>query len=180
MRVRDFICQIWFRLALLTPILLFTYACRCGTPTPITGIPASTKTIQSSILNSTEPLTLVHAWATWCGPCREEFPELIKIHNEYASQGLAIILVSADNPDDFSIVETFLLEQSSPVSSFIATELNQAFIETLSLNWSGALPSSFFFGSNGKLLIEWEGKKSYAQYAETIEILLKEITGDTP
>ncbi len=180
MRVRNFIFQICFRRALLVPILLFTYGCRCGIPTPITGIPASTEIIQSSILNSTEPLTLVHVWATWCRPCREEFPELIKIHNEYASKGLAIILISADNPNDFGIVETFLLEQNSPVSSFIATELDQPFIEMLSPTWSGALPSSFFFGSNGKLLTEWEGKKSYEQYAETIEVLLKEITGDTP
>jgi thiol-disulfide isomerase/thioredoxin len=142
--------------------------------------PASTGQITQKIKTSNAPLLLVHVWATWCDPCREEFPELIKIHANYTSKGLAILLISADDPDDSETVKVFLLEQNSPIDSLIATKLDQDFIESFSPNWSGALPSSFFFGADGKLLEEWEGKRSYKHYAETIETLLKQTKGDTP
>lgn len=164
----------------LASAALITTSCRRDIPVPISGIPADTNTIQSQIAQSRQPLTLVHIWATWCQPCREEFPELVKIHSQYAHQGLALLLVSADDPEDPGTVTTFLAEFESPVGSLIATELNQNLIESLSPTWSGALPASFFFGADGTLLAEWEGKKSYEHYAETIETLLKQTKGDTP
>jgi hypothetical protein len=42
----------------------------------------------------------------------------------------------------------------------------------LSPNWSGALPASFFYDSTGRLVAEWEGKRSYEDYMTTIEQLL--------
>lgn len=142
----------------------------CSPATP-QAIAASPATIKLHIQDSAAPLTLVHLWATWCQPCRQEFPELVKIHDEYASKGLAVILVSADDPDDPGPVEIFLAEQRSPVGTFISTQLNQPFIEMLSTNWSGALPATFLY-RQGKLLTEWEGQRSYEHYAEAIEPLL--------
>jgi thiol-disulfide isomerase/thioredoxin len=142
----------------------------CSPATPH-AIPASPETIKLHIQDSAAPLALVHLWATWCQPCREEFPELLKIHAEYASKGLALILVSADDPDEPGPVESFLAEQHSPVGSFISTQLNQSFIEMLSTNWSGALPATFLY-RNGKLLGEWEGQRTYEHYVEAIEPLL--------
>jgi thiol-disulfide isomerase/thioredoxin len=141
---------------------------------------ASTAQITQKIQSSTAPLLLVHIWATWCDPCREEFPELVKVQEAYASKSLTIILVSADDPGDPATVEYFLKEQRCPMNSLIAANLDQKFIESFSPTWSGALPSTFFFGPNGKLLVEWEGKKSYAHYAETIETLLRQPQGDSP
>src|SRR5512147_3271193 len=47
-----------------------------------------------------EPMTLVHVWATWCGPCRQEFPELEAIQREFGPGGLRIVAVSVDDGDD--------------------------------------------------------------------------------
>lgn len=135
------------------------------------AIPASPAAIKQHIQNSTAPLTLVHLWATWCQPCREEFPDLVRIHTKYVAEGLTIILVSADDPDDPSPAEIFLAEQHSPVGSFISTQLNQSFIEMLSTNWSGTLPATFLY-RNGQLQGEWEGQRTYEHYAEAIEPLL--------
>ena len=155
--------------------LLFT-----GCSVEPAATPASTAEISQQIQASSAPLLLVHTWATWCGPCREEFPEIVKVHTAYAGKGLSILLVSADDPADHETVQSFLLKHNCPIDSLIAAKLDQEFIESFTPNWSGALPSSFFFGANGKLLAEWEGKKSYEQYVETIEKLLKETKGDTP
>ncbi|VGO16063.1 Thiol-disulfide oxidoreductase ResA [Pontiella desulfatans] len=148
---------------------LFLGSCK---PAPPTAAPATPVEIGQRIANAKAPLTLVHVWATWCDPCREEFPELVNIHHTYAGKGLELILVSADDPAATAEVEAFVAEHGSPVGSLVATELNQAFIETLSPDWGGALPASFFF-KGGKIVSEWEGKRTYEEYAQTIETLLK-------
>jgi peroxiredoxin len=42
---------------------------------------------------------VVNLWATWCGPCRQEIPELIKLHKEFHSRGVEMIGLSTENPD---------------------------------------------------------------------------------
>ena len=42
---------------------------------------------------------LVNLWATWCGPCRNETPELVKLHKEFESRGVALVGLSTENPD---------------------------------------------------------------------------------
>jgi thiol-disulfide isomerase/thioredoxin len=42
---------------------------------------------------------VVNFWATWCGPCRREIPELVKLHNEFRSRGVEMIGLSTENPD---------------------------------------------------------------------------------
>jgi len=42
---------------------------------------------------------LVNLWATWCGPCRLETPELVKLYKEFRSQGLEVVGLSTENPD---------------------------------------------------------------------------------
>jgi thiol-disulfide isomerase/thioredoxin len=42
---------------------------------------------------------VVNLWATWCGPCRREIPELVKLNKEFQSRGVEIIGLSTENPD---------------------------------------------------------------------------------
>jgi thiol-disulfide isomerase/thioredoxin len=44
-------------------------------------------------------VAVVNLWATWCGPCRLEIPELVKLHNEYHSRGVEIIGLSVEDPN---------------------------------------------------------------------------------
>ena len=145
----------------------------CGPVAPPAGVVATPSEIQEAIRNSEAPLTLVHVWATWCDPCREEFPDLLKAYRHAHEGGLVLQLVSADDPDDLETVNAFLQKHQSPVDSLVSTELSEEFIELFSTNWSGALPASFFFDAKGQLVAEWAGKRSYEAYIQTIELLLK-------
>ncbi len=58
----------------------------------VTGAPIKLSTYNGKVL-------LVNLWATWCGPCRLETPELVKLHKEFRSQGLEVVGLSTENPD---------------------------------------------------------------------------------
>ncbi len=139
---------------------------------PPAGKVATLPQIKAAIRHSDAPLTLVHVWATWCDPCREEFPELLRMYEAARRRGLELILVSADDPAELDAVDLFLQEQQSPVGSLVATELSQDFIELFSSDWAGALPASFFFDADGQLAEEWQGKRTFEEYMETIDRLL--------
>ena len=151
----------------------------CGPAAPPTGVVATPSEIHEAVRHSEAPLTLVHVWATWCDPCREEFPELLRVYRHARERGLALLLISADDPANLESVNDFLRQQQSPVGSLVSTELNEEFIELFSTNWSGALPASFFFDANGTLVAEWAGMRSYEEYIQTIEPLLKPKKGVT-
>jgi len=51
-------------------------------------------------------VVLLNFWATWCGPCRQELPELARAQEKYRQRGLAVVAVTVDN--DVENVRSFL------------------------------------------------------------------------
>ncbi len=74
------------------------------------GEPVPTFTVRtlagdSASVGPGEQLTLLNLWATWCGPCQEEFPELEQLHRDYQGKGLRILAVSVDLGKDANVRE---------------------------------------------------------------------------
>ena len=44
-------------------------------------------------------VAVINLWATWCGPCRREIPELVKLNKEFHSRGVEMIGLSTENPE---------------------------------------------------------------------------------
>jgi len=55
---------------------------------------------------------LLNFWATWCPPCRQEMPSMVKLSNKYAAKGLKVIAVSVDR--DAKALKNFVLEYKLP------------------------------------------------------------------
>lgn len=89
---------------------------------------------------------LLNVWATWCGPCRREFPELERLHQAHAARGLRIVAVSIDRDDD-AAVEAFVQEYGATFTiGRDASGIVQQRFQTM------GVPESFLISSDGRLL----------------------------
>ncbi len=105
---------------------------------------------------------LINFWATWCGPCRVEFPELVRIDAEYRAKGLDFAIVSLDNfgAMDFRVAD-FLKSYKSTMPSFLLdlptqTKINQA-IRQIAPRSRGGMPLTLLFDAKGKLVYQKTG-----------------------
>jgi len=96
--------------------------------------------------------TLVDAWATTCGPCKENFPHLLEMHHKYGSKGLNVVSLSLDDPTDAKAVaaaEKFLKEKNAVITNVLLDEDFGAGFDRLDIS---AIPAVFLFGPDGKEL----------------------------
>lgn len=102
---------------------------------------------------------LVNFWATWCDPCREEFPDLVKIENDYRGK-LDVITVSLDEVSDINTeVPKFLSGmKAETVNYLLASEDESALIGSITKEWSGGLPFTILFNEKGEIIYFKQGK----------------------
>ena len=138
--------------------------------TPVTGVD-----IRRLVSNAGGKAVLVNMWATWCGPCREEFPGLVRVAHKYQDQGLKVILVSADDKADLAAVKKFLAEQGVDFPAYLKAEKDEPFIDALDKRWTGALPATFIYDGTGKLRDFWEGSVPFNVFEQkVVEVLGKQ------
>jgi thiol-disulfide isomerase/thioredoxin len=95
-------------------------------------------------------LSLVVAWATTCGPCKENFPHLIEMHKKYGPKGLAVISLTLDDYTDEKAVaeaETFLKSKKATFTNVLLKEEYGEGYDKLDIN---TIPAVFLFGPDGK------------------------------
>lgn len=113
---------------------------------------------------------LLNIWATWCVPCREEFPDLIKIASEFRKNKVEVIGISTDFPKDLkSKVIPFLKKQNANFTNYVSAFKNdEELINFINKDWNGALPATVIFDQAGKMAAFFEGKKSYTDFADQL------------
>jgi thiol-disulfide isomerase/thioredoxin len=102
---------------------------------------------------------LINFWATWCGPCREEFPDLVKIGADHKDK-IDLITVSLDELSEINgEVPKFLAEMRSESPAYLLkTPDADAAIELVSRDWQGALPFTILFNAQGETIYSKQGK----------------------
>ena len=123
--------------------------------------PAAADAILAEIRKPGAAAVLVNVWATWCAPCLEEFPDLLHVARDFAPKGLRLVLVSVDFPGEEASVAKFLTSQGVDFPTFMRTGKDEDFVNGLEPQWSGAIPATFLYDAQGKLVRFWEGKASY-------------------
>lgn len=129
---------------------------------PVELRPVTASQVLDEVRRPGASAVLVNVWATWCLPCREEFPDLLKLRGELLDRGLRVLFVSADFEDDREAqVRKFLAAQGVDFPSFLKEEKDEEFIDGLEPRWSGALPVTLVYDDGGTLRRFWEGAAAY-------------------
>ena len=125
------------------------------------------------IRGSAGRVVLVNVWATWCEPCRQEFPDLLQLRRALAARGLDLVLVSADFDSRLPQVRAFLAGQGVDFTTYLKNESDTAFIDGVDPAWSGSLPATFVYDRSGALRDFWEGPATY----ETLLAKVNKVLG---
>ncbi len=137
---------------------------------------AALKSLLGAGAGRARPL-LVNFWATWCVPCREEFPDLVKIRGQYDAARLDFVLVSLDDPSDIEkAVPEFLTEQrATELTSYLlhAADDNAA-INLVDPTWSGELPATFLYDRAGQVVFKHKGRIKPAELRTALDEALKD------
>lgn len=126
------------------------------------------------IKNEASPLVLVNFWASWCEPCKIEFPHILKVRERYAAQGLKVVFVSIDDPADLPAAERFLATQKVDFPSFYKGQQSLKFVSDIYPKWSGAIPMTLLFGPDMSIVEAWEGDTSLEEFEARVQKHLKE------
>ena len=102
---------------------------------------------------------LINFWATWCEPCREEFPDLVKIGTDYQGK-IDLITVSLDELSEINgDVPEFLQQMKSESPAYLLqTPDEDAAMGLVSKDWQGALPFTILFNAQGETIYSKQGK----------------------
>jgi thiol-disulfide isomerase/thioredoxin len=116
---------------------------------------------------------LVNFWATWCDPCREEFPDLVKLDIAYKGK-IDFITVTLDDPEDISTrVPKFLGEMKAEMPTYLlSTPDENAAIAVVSKDWSGNLPLTILYNPDGGIAYFRNGKIRYETIVAEIDKLV--------
>jgi thiol-disulfide isomerase/thioredoxin len=120
---------------------------------------------------------LINFWATWCVPCREEFPDLVEIRGQYGPDTLDFALVSLDDPSDIGkAVPEFLVEARATAfpSYLLNADDSDAAINLVDPTWSGDLPATFIYDRSGALVFKHRGRVKPAELRAALDEALKE------
>ncbi|MBD0325292.1 MAG: TlpA family protein disulfide reductase [Pyrinomonadaceae bacterium] len=102
-------------------------------------------------------VVVINLWASWCGPCRVETPELIEMSKEYKSQGVEFVgLTTKGNDPDIEPIKEFVREQQVPYKTVwddgrFAGPLTQA------VRARAVIPQSFVLLRDGSIYKHFEG-----------------------
>jgi len=124
--------------------------------------------------NSKGKAVLVNIWATWCGPCVEEFPHIVELQKKYEDQ-LQVVFISADFTEDRERALQFLKDQNVTWETYFKTGKDEPFINAISLEWSGALPFTKIYNKNGEITSYWENKADYDEFEKAILVAINTI-----
>jgi len=117
---------------------------------------------------------LVTFWATWCEPCRDEYPMIVELEKQYSSQGLAVFGVDMDDTAEMNLVRRFLTRNRPRFPNYRqkpGIDLD-AFYRGVNPAWTGSMPETVFYGRDGRIAGHFIGEQPRAKFEQAIHLIL--------
>jgi thiol-disulfide isomerase/thioredoxin len=131
------------------------------------------KGLKGLLTNRDGKVLFINFWATWCVPCREEFPDIVKLANKYPK--VEFVAVSLDHHDEIkSKIQPFLKKLKPSFKNYVAKfKDDQVLIEMINRDWNGAIPATAIYSSNGKQAGFYPKKMSYNELEKELKKVVK-------
>jgi thiol-disulfide isomerase/thioredoxin len=142
-----------------------------------TVTPIDVAGLKKAVAANKGKVVVVNFWATWCGPCVQEFPDLVKLYKNNKVKGMELIAVSADEPTDNVKVKAFLgkngLSQGYLNKSASDVEGYLKYLEpSLPNDAAVGIPRTYVIDRNGKVVKSLIGGQSYSAFQSAVTPLL--------
>lgn len=109
--------------------------------------------------NGSDKILLVNFWATWCGPCVHEFPEIEATWRMYKQRDFDLVMVSANMPDEKPGVLKMLERQHATGRNLLFGSTETQELQTaFNAKWEAGVPYTVLLAPNGKILYEEQGE----------------------
>jgi thiol-disulfide isomerase/thioredoxin len=137
--------------------------------------PIDAEALKSLLSQQRQKPLLVNFWATYCDPCRDEFPDLVKIDKDYRSQSLEFFTVSLDDMTDINTeVPKFLDLMKAKMPAYLLNVNDpEPAINMVDQRWRGDLPATFLYNEKGEVVYKHIGRVNVAELREAIDKVVK-------
>lgn len=120
-------------------------------------------------------VTVVNVWATYCGYCKQEMPDLESVYEDYKDKGVSVIGIVADGQTEEDSANSIISQYGIKYTNLITNDdFNNDFLSGVS-----GYPTTFFVDSDGNILETLVGRQTKDGFTATIDKYLKETTAST-
>ncbi len=131
--------------------------------------------LKALLKNESGKLRLINFWATWCGPCITEFPDLVTMNRMYRHRAFELVTVAANFPDEEKPVLEFLKKQHASNKNYLFGDRDKyKLMDAFDKDWTGALPFTVLVSADGKIVYRHEGAIDDLEVKRVIVRELKE------
>jgi peroxiredoxin len=146
--------------------------------TPVKLDSVDTAGIAALVGNKTAQLRLINVWATWCGPCVQEFPNLVSLTRQLQNRNFEMITISIDKPDDRQKALGFLEKQHAALPNRVKRVVEdegrssdnyifggkvEELQKSLDAEWPGPVPYTLIVAPGGRILYRKVGSFDLAE-----------------
>ncbi len=136
---------------------------------PVNITPASQDDLKALRKNTTGKLLLVDFWATWCAPCREEFPEFETMYRMYGKRGFDLVTVSINYPDEQpGVLKALNAEHATSTNLIMGSTDIYANLGAFDPKWNAAVPYTLLIRPDGEVVYKSQGSVDVTQLRRLI------------
>ena len=145
-------------------------------PKPLPVVSAiDTDALKTLITKERQHPLLVNFWATFCDPCRDEFPDLVRIDKDFGPRSLEFFTVSLDDMTDIKTsVPKFLQSMNATMPAYLLNVSDpEPAINLVDRGWRGDLPATYLYNEKGEVVFKHIGRVNTAELRQAIEKVVK-------
>jgi cytochrome c biogenesis protein CcmG/thiol:disulfide interchange protein DsbE len=117
---------------------------------------------------------VVNFWATWCEPCRDEYPMIVDLAKQFKAQGVQVVGVDMDDESDMNLVRRFIARMQPPFPNYrqkTGIDLDK-FYDGINPQWKGTMPQTIFYGKDGSVIGFFLGSRPRPQFEQAFRATL--------